>query len=500
MDGFSETSLSGPLALDDLPFSESLAEFLCDENKDFDRVSETEPHLNVRNQRETTRNNLTVRQSQNKNLSNESVSVYQYNSQLTHSGWHRRELVDITNTTHQTYKNPAGYADQSPCNQEDEEAGSFSFEQCKAEDECYEEDVYDCSADLFSSSAMADKNTKTLSVDAETGRRTSNTHRNGQQMQRLMSESDVNMVRFENSSTRVSSSTTSDKHGLNNKKCIDTDSCDVLLTPDKQDLNSDELATVDLIQRDYSQPLHFIPPCQSTPLVKEAHITGSSAPTHRTFKFSSQPNRLDSFSINLRQQDSRNSAKVISPLCKLDGFSVNESQRCSRDRAEENMQCVTTPERRSPRFAPNRRFRKPNEHKRCMVAQRGQAGIKGSTGRTNPSFDSSAFDGTVCDCEDNEIIVTPTTNKTRLPMSGRRRQNFGSILAGQKAHGLNCKRTLLDHTALSLPADLAQRGNTALSQSCAINTAVDEGSPDGSVSDDDSEACDWSRDLFSDSV
>ncbi|TKS69908.1 DNA damage-induced apoptosis suppressor protein [Collichthys lucidus] len=178
-----ETFLPSSLAWDDLPFSESLTEFLCEENRNFDIVSEIEPRLNVQNQKETTRNNLKMR-SQDEDLSTESTSDCQSNTQIKHG--ESQILLDITNTpalndrqdlSEQPCKNPAECKNKSQdrylcsfkCHQENNKAIDLPFEN---EEEQLEEDTYNCSADLFGSSFMIDMNPNTPNMHAEATRMT----------------------------------------------------------------------------------------------------------------------------------------------------------------------------------------------------------------------------------------------------------------------------------------------------------------------------------------
>ncbi|XP_037343862.2 DNA damage-induced apoptosis suppressor protein [Pungitius pungitius] len=111
------TVLSSSLAWGDLPFSESLSEYLCEENNHLDIVVATEPHLN----------DLEI-SSQHSRFLCKSNSVFQSNTQMTDSqsqisleitnkpvlnGGHRRDLPD------QIYKTP-----QWMCIQE---SGQISF-------------------------------------------------------------------------------------------------------------------------------------------------------------------------------------------------------------------------------------------------------------------------------------------------------------------------------------------------------------------------------------
>lgn len=473
-----KTFLSSSLAWEDLPFSESLTEFLCEENKDFNVVGETEPHLNVQNQKETARNNLDIR-SRDKSLSIASTSVCQSNTQITDC--HSQILLDITHTpalnggdrhdlSDQACKSPVGCVNKSQarniCSQErdEEDESSLSFE--NEEEEQLEGDTYNCSADLFSSSLASDMNTP--NTHAETARLTT-------EARPLLCKPDKQQPRSEKANVPHS---TPHRQKLKSNKCIDRDS---LIPPETQELD-------------------FIPPSQSTPIVK----VPASYRTLTSGEFSLQPDSRHSCAFY------RNPAKITSNLCKLNCVSADELSQCGRESTKENLVWTTTSSRHSHIFTPKRRFWKPDKHKNHLLAQQHlqvQRGAlnTGSTGGINHKRDSSDCDVTACDYEDNEVIIVPPTPaaKTQQSVKLRRRRhtdnsssNLGYTRGGQRGDGVNCKRTLLDQTLTASKRGLAQTGH------CDSET-VDEGSLDGPsrcLPDDENEACDWSRDLFSDSV
>ncbi|KAE8297262.1 DNA damage-induced apoptosis suppressor protein Nitric oxide-inducible gene protein [Larimichthys crocea] len=250
-----ETFLPSSLAWDDLPFSESLTEFLCEENRNF------EPHLNVQIQKETTRNNLKMR-SQDKDLSIESTSDCRSNTQIKDG--ESQILLDITNTpalndrqdlSEQPCKNPAECKNKSQdrylcslkCHQENNKAIFLPFEN---EEEQLEEDTYNCSADLFGSSFMIDMNPNTPTMHAETIRTITGARP-------VLSKPDRCHLRSEKA---YDPNSTPDKQKQKSNKCIHRDS---LILPGTQDLD-------------------FIPPSQSTPIVKLAVVPGSPTSSYRT--------------------------------------------------------------------------------------------------------------------------------------------------------------------------------------------------------------------------
>ncbi|XP_018522523.1 DNA damage-induced apoptosis suppressor protein [Lates calcarifer] len=459
-----KTLLSSSLAWEDLPFSESLTAFLCEENKDSDIVSKTEPHVKVQNQ-ETVRNNLEAR-SQDKSI--QSTSVCQSDTELTES--HSWMLLDITNTPppncggdRHDLSDSVGCVNKGrtrsiSSHQEDDEASSLSFED--KEEEQLEGDTYNCSADLFSSSFIIDSNTK--NTHAETVRMTT-------EACPLISNLEIQYLRSEKPSIPHS---TPDKQKLESNKCINRDS---LIPPDTQDLD-------------------FIPPAQSTPIIKVADVSESPAPLYS----SSQPDTQDvcAFYSDLPELDSKMPAKITSSLCIMNTVSATRLPQCGRGSTKENLPWSMTSSSHNHRFTPKRRFWKPNKHKIHQLAEqhlRAQRGalILGSTVSINQKCDSSVCDVTVCDYEDSAVVVPPTpAAKTRLSAKLRRqrqtdnsRSNFDSTWETQQEDGVNCKRNLLDHHPSLLTS--SKRGL--------------DGS-DGYLPDDENQACDWSRDLFSDSA
>lgn len=178
-----ETPPLNSIAWEDFPFSESLSEFLSEENKDFDVISKTERRGNVRDLVETPKNNLKV-MSREGNLSSKSTLLSQRRTQITDR--HSQTLLNITNTPamtagyhHQLWdhvcKNPVGSVNTRSAknlsydenNQDDGKASLLSFESEK--EELFDGDLYNFSADLFSSSLMSGVITNT---HAETVERT----------------------------------------------------------------------------------------------------------------------------------------------------------------------------------------------------------------------------------------------------------------------------------------------------------------------------------------
>ncbi|XP_051799649.1 uncharacterized protein ddias isoform X2 [Acanthochromis polyacanthus] len=469
------TLLSSSLAWDDLPFSESLAAFLCEENRDF--FSETESNQAV--QKETPRKTL-----ETSNSATDSTSACQRNTHMTHS--YSQIFLDITNThgsdgadrhdlSKQASKNPLERINRS----EERNLCSHEYDQQDEEDssQCYDKDeeqlqgdAYNCSADLFSSSPMISTNTEMLNTNGESVRTTT-------EASPLFTKLDQQHQHDENVNVACS---TPAKHNLKRSKCTNRDSLIPQITQD----------------------LEFIPPSQSTPIVKVGAMSKSPAYLDRqlTGNFRSQFDNQDSgaFSVNLHQLDSKKQAKTLtSVVCKLNTLKANKLFQCDRQSAKEDSMRSRTSSRCSYRPTPERRLWKPNKQnhlqaEQLMRVQKEDLNLE-SAGTVNHQLNSRVYRGTVCNDDDSEVIVPPTpAGRTQFSATPRRKRqtdtsssSLGS--AWDEQQGVKCKRTLLDQTCAS-----SHRGKTVL-----------KGSLDGSndfLLDSENQTCDWSRDLFSDSV
>lgn len=484
-----ETVLPSSVDLADLPFSESLTEFLCEEDEHSGIISETETHGNMQNLEENPRNNLEIG-PQDKKSSVQSTSVSQSRLQMADS--RSQVLMDITNIaalnkcnghylSDQVYKNRMRSVNKSQvqnicsheCNQQDGKANLL----CE-EEEQLEEDAYNCSADLFSSSPTSHDVTNTLNIHAETVIMTAKTCQ-------VLSKPD--------------------KFQLRSQKVITPHS-----TPDKQKLDSKKCGNQDGLIPPSTQEFDFIPPSQSTPIVKTAVVSGPPASSDRSLtlnELSSQPDSQGSspFHRSLPEWVSCRPAKVTPAICKLN--SVNQLCQCSRESSEENQMCMKS-SRRKHRFSQKRRLWKPERNKKHQLAQqrlRIQRGAlnTGSRGRTNHECDTSLCDVTLGDYEDSkEIIISPTpavktqSMKHRIRWPDSTSTNLDNTWKSHQGDGVNSKRAALGQTLTS-----SQR-NQAQIENCDSEN-VFEGSPGGfncHLLDDENKTCDWSRDLFSDSI
>lgn len=468
-----ETVLPSSVDLVDLPFSESLTEFLCEEDKHSGIISETETHGKVQDQEETPRNNLEIG-PQDKKSSVQSTSVSQSRLQMADS--RSQVLMDITNIaalnkcnghylSDQVYKNQVQNICSHEGNQQDGKAGLL----CE-EEEQLEEDAYNCSADLFSSSPTSHDVTNTLNIHAETVITTAKTCQ-------VLSKPDKFQLRTQKVITAHS---TPDKPKLDSKKCINQDG---LIPPSTQEFD-------------------FIPPSQSTPIVKTAVVSGPPASSDRSLtlnELSSQPDSQGSspFHRSLPEWVSCRPAKVTPAICKLN--SVNQLCQCSRESTEENQMCMKTC-RRKHRFTQKRRLWKPERNNKHQLAQQHlriqrRALNTGSRGRTDHEC---LCDVTLGDYEDSkEIIISPTpAAKTQSMKPDSTSTNLGDTWKSHQGDGVNSKRAASGQTLTS-----SQR-NQAQIENCDSGNDF-EGSPGGfncHLLDDENKACDWSMDLFSDSI
>ncbi|XP_029354139.1 DNA damage-induced apoptosis suppressor protein isoform X2 [Echeneis naucrates] len=473
-----KTFSSSSLAWEDLPFSESLSEFLCEKNKEFDIVGETKPCRNVQNQSKTVKSNQEIG-TQDKNMSTVSAVVFESNTKITAS--QSRLLLDITNTPASTTegerhdlsgrvcRNSVGCVNKSKTrsfcfhqhHQKDEETISLS-----PENEGEQLDTYDCSADLFSSSPVSDTDTKTLNLNVEATSMT----------------------------TDFSPPlTTPDKQHLTSENANGPHA-----TPNKQILKMNKCMNGDSLIPSGTQSLEFMPPAQSTPIVKVCVVSDSPVSSSMFGCELSSPQSQDlcTLSSDLPELNSKKPAKIIPSVCKRKRLS-----QCGTESTKENLVWNTTSSRHNHKFTPKKSFWKPDKHKNQPLAQqhlRRRVINLGSTVRINHQGDSSFCDVTACDYEDNEVIVPPTPAKTRRKQTENSSSSSSHVSCTWKAEqrlGVSCKENVLDLYSSS-QTGLGQKG------SCD-SEIVDEGCLNGSngyLSDNENQTCDWSRDLFSNSM
>lgn len=388
-------------AWEDLPFSESLTEFLHKQDKDFEVLGDIKASLNVKNEKQTARTYL-----ESPNPAVRLTSARQRNTPVRTS--RSFILSDISNTPAPGGGDRQDLSAQEHNGPEDKRVYSHecisenakSFLSWEEKEEQLEGDSYNCSADLFSDSLRCSRNNE--NTDAESVR------------------SPAGMCLPEQQHPRDESRTQ--------------------FTPQKQHLRISRCCKRDGLSLHGAEHLDFVPSSQSTPVVKLSVVTQS----------------------------------------------INTSHRNTTGEFSEQMLAW------SRRSASGRRFRKAEKPKKQL-----QAGQDEST-RTVP-YEPDSRVRHVCDAEDEEGIVAPTPDGKTQRAASRRRRGTASVSSDlirktYQRKGVDYQSLFLDQTATS-PRHEAQTANSK-------TETVDEASRDGfcNASNDSNQSCDWSRDLFSDSV
>ncbi|XP_017274262.1 uncharacterized protein ddias [Kryptolebias marmoratus] len=390
---------SSSSAWEDLPLSESLTEFLDKCNKDCEVLSE------IKYEKQTARTNLEIPKP--------AVGLTfacQKTTQIRTS--HSSILSDISNTpAHNRPEDKNNYPHE--CNPEDEEA-FLSFK----EEEQLAEDSYNYSADLFSNSRHAE------STEAESVRSTTSTSPLFSKTEQ-QSPSDENVMQ---------------------------------LTPHQQKPQISRCNKRDSLNSHGTEYFDFVPPSQSTPIVKLSVVTQPRNTSHTNVTDEASEEML----MWSRRPNRCSNASVLGRKCKHKNW-----LQVGRD------------------------------------AQRHTLNHE-STRTGNHEHDSRVSHATVCDFEEDEEIVAPTpVGKTQQRVASKRRQetengssDLGLIRRACQRNGAGYKRLFLDQTPTSSHTCEAQTVNYE-------SETADAESQDGStqnVLDDANQSCDWSRDLFSDSV
>lgn len=457
------TFLSSSLAWDDLPFSESLTAFLCEENKDFDIDSDTKLIcVSVQGKEEKARNHLG-----NTSLIRETSC--QGNAQIP--GRHLQMLLDVTNTpaakgvgrhdsSSQECKHPVQRVSRSQTrnvfshehNQEDEAASSPPAQ--KEDEQQLEGDTYNCSADLFSSSLVIAVDSQRLSIHAKAIGAATEAHspQVSKPHQQYRRSENVNMIQS---------------------------------TPDKQKLKSKFRQS--LIPQE-TKDFDFVPPSQSTPIIKVGVAPHSPSLYKSTSEFSSQPDDLDLgvFYGRSHEIDSKNNSAY-----KLNSGNATQVLLGGEESTKENLAWSKTSSRHSHRLA-LKRFLKPVKHKSQVHSQQHpRTQGKALNMSISYKYESRVGDVRESDCEDSVVIVPPTpAGNVQISVPLRRRALTDNNLACtgevQQRDEFNRNTTLLDQTLASSNRGVAQTEN------CDSET-VSEG-----IFDHENPTCDWSKDLFSD--
>lgn len=458
------TYLSDSLAWEDLPFSESLTEFLGVENKDVIMGGESEPNLRVQNQKETTTTNNLVIRPQSKDSLVELCASQKY-SETKDS--HSQILVSIKDTAVSTGADRHDLSEQecgkpvhnsqaeSLLFQEDEKTYSVSFED---DEEQLESSTYNCSADLFGGSLTINTNTNTSSMHTET----------------VATSPEASMLLSVPKNHRTSGGQLNISHS----------------TPHRQKIRSDRCINEDYLVLPGTQDLDFIPPSQSTPIVRVASKAG---PVSKRIKVFGESQTHSPVSGSVDKSLPRLNDKKIPKTC-----SSSQSKRvrgnqlpCCGESTKENLWITASS---IHKVGSKRRFWKHKKHLHAPRVQK-EAPSSGSPRRLNYSSHSSLCDATVCDNVDNDTLLVPPTPAAKSSQRVRlRTQSQTESCIGKLVYTEEKQEDRVSVTSL-------RRGEvqTRNPDSETYGKEMLDGS-NYHLQDGENEACDWSRDLFSDSV
>ncbi|KAM9410618.1 uncharacterized protein ddias [Pholidichthys leucotaenia] len=434
-----DAMLSRPLVWEDLPFSESLSEFLCEENKKINSFNRTEQNLKMNREKETafiTELTSDVLKSHSQRLLDvanvPAVGEGDDHHSSTQDWTDSEELVNrsqVTNLISSEFK-------------QDEDNTSLSFVN---EEEQHKGDTYNCSADLFSSAL-------TMNLETEVVRTTLNT----------------SPLFFK----------------LDNKHLKDENTSDSQLTPNIHKIKRTNCrgSLIPQVTEDFD----FVPPSQSTPIVKVGVVpqVTSNLYRHFTAEISLQPYNQNS--KPLYDWDSKNIPS------KLTTAGTDQLFQSDSESAKENQAWGIS--RYSQRFTPKRRFGKPSNHKDYLKDQWLKSALKLRSVRTSQcKCDLRLSDVTLSKNEFSELIVPPTPvgeERVDVPLrGGRLSENGNSSLhcSWEMQQGNRVRKTLLHQTVTS------KYGSPTEMRSCGTEPLDEERL-------DENPFCDWSRDLFSDSI
>lgn len=384
-----EASLADSVAWEDLPFSESLSKFLFEENM-VCNVSKTEQKVDVQNQVETPKNNSKLI-SRERHFTSKSALLPRRQTQMAVR--RSQTLLNITNTRHiaddHDHELPGHTCRNAVRSVTRRQSRNFTFEEHHLEgaktsllsydgekEEAFGRDSYNFSADLFSSSLV---NNITTNAHTET----------------------------------VGTSFP-------------------LLPAAGQKSPEGETMRESFMPAD-SQDLDFVPPSQSTPIVKAAVASDCSY----------RPNRF--------------------------GHCFTPKRSLRKVGGDKNQQLI-----------------------RQHVGAQIDSPSVGSTQKIRHQCDSGSSDLTVCDDEDSREVIFPPTPVAKTKQirkdQMRARIDDNSVSLGQPKHRVPGKRVRLNQTP---SASQTQTG------SCESGATL-KGGLEGW--NGDSSVCNYSRDLFSDSV
>lgn len=428
-----EPSMWSSVAWEDLPFSESLTEYVCEKQG----CDVTKPERTAHDQRETPR----VR-PQDQILSSHSSPASPSD--------HLRTLMDVTNTSSE--ERGCGFSKHVSMNHVTSANNSHAKSTCcdarnHEEEQHFDVDVYDCSADLFSQS-VTDTPNRTVRSVAKMRLLTSDQRRSGEK-------------------TIVSGATPS-KRKQTQKRNNNRDS---LLPPDTPQLD-------------------FVPPSQSTPIGRAGSFASHRCST--SVGLGSLPDTRECSDL-----ESQTPAKIRLSPCKINPL-VRPRRHCEPSK--------TRSDSRGNKFALKRRFGKRAVTRsrrlplQALKVQRAAANME-PTEKVNGRWDTSSDDVIACESM-NEMLVPPTPLARTQP-SGKHRKpsqadngspNLDRVCEGEQEDGVDCGGTARNQTLTPLCAGPQTRNQ----DSRAVVGSILGASPSYLL--DESKACDWSRDLFSDSA
>lgn len=431
-----ETLMLGSVAWEDLPLSDSLTEYFR-EKQDCDV---TESQRNAHNQKERPRITPEI-------TPQDKISSIQ--SSHASKGDHLQALMDITNTPAWIEAGGQEFSEQLCKNHVTSvsiHAKDTSSDGCNQENEEEEEhcevEVYNCSADLFSKVDVATE-TPNRPLRSITKTRLLMSHKC-----RLNEQMNISHV-------------TLNKHKRKQKKSDDMDNLHPPVTPQ----------------------LHFIPPSQSTPIV----TTGSPA-SYRcstAVGLSSLPDCQESLDLA-----SHTPAKINPSLSKLDPL-VKSLCHCDK----------TTSISRSSTFALKRRFWNPEITKRNQQPAQDQTAAPNISPTEKVINRCGTSSAVVIVCGGiNEMLIPPTPLSRTQPRAKRRKQspahnsspNVQRVWEEEQEDGRDSGGTARNQEFTSLWEPSGNQDSEAVA-GASLGT-----SPCYLL--DESNECDWSRDLFSDSA
>lgn len=431
-----ETLLLGSVAWEDMTLSDSLTEFFCEKQGS----DVTESKRNAHNHRERPRITPEI-------TPQDKISSIQ--SSHASQGDHLKALMDITNTPARIEADGHDFSEQLCKNHvtsvnsiHAKDTSSDGCNQENEEEEHCEMEVYNCSADLFSNVDMATE-TPNRTVRSITKTRLLMSHK-----RRLSEQMNISHVM-------------PNKHKLKQKKSDDMDNLCSPVTPQ----------------------LHFIPPSQSTPIVTTRSPASYRCST--AVGLSSLPDCQESLDLA-----SHTPAKINPSLCKLNPL-VKSLCHCDK----------TTSVSCSSKFTLKRRFWNPEITKRDRLSvqiQTAAPNIAPTEKVINRCGTSSAV---VIVCGGiNEMLIPPTPVARTQPRAKPRNQspadnsslNMQRVWEQDQEDGSNSGENARNQDYTSLWEPSGNQDNEAV-----VGASLGA-SPCYLL--DESNECDWSRDLFSDSA